>query len=448
MGLSFRKRSEMPVDAKSLYDWHERPGAFRTAIRPVQMPTGLNDGDRAVFQVKLGPLWTTWVAEHRDVIPGKQFRDVQVKGPFKSWSHLHRFDERDEHTSVLDDAIEYAPPGGSPAQALLRRFFHKDLTRMFAHRHRTTREDLRFHTRLALAPQRVLISGASGLIGSNLSALLTTGGHHVRPLVRGSGDGVAWDPATGALDLPDDDAIDCLFHLAGAPVAAGRWTRKRKDLIRDSRVGPTRALCETLARRASPPRTIVIASAIGYYGDRGDEMLDERSEPGAGFLASVCRAWEDAAAPARKAGIRVVHLRIGIVLHPQGGALQKLLTPFRLGAGGRVGSGRQWWSWISLDDALCAAVHAMAREDVRGAVNVVAPNPCTNATFTSALGRALRRPTVAPLPAFAAKGMLGREMADEILLGSQRVVPRQLIRSGYRFRDPELPTTLPRLIGV
>lgn len=444
----------MPVSARALYAWHERPGAFRrlappwTAIRPVKMPNGLNDGDRAEFQVRLGPIWKTWIAEHREVVSGAQFRDVQVKGPFKSWSHLHRFEAVDANTSILDDSIEFTPPGGRPAQLALGRYFARDLERMFAHRHRTTRQDLAFHRHLGLAHQRVLVSGATGLIGSHLSAFLRTGGHEVRALVRGraSAGAVSWNPTTGHLDLGQDDVVDSVVHLAGAPVAGGRWTRKRKALIRDSRIGPTRALSETLAKRKRKPRSLIVASAIGYYDDLGEAPQDETAPMGSGFLASVCQDWEAATAPASEAGIRVVHLRIGIVLHPQGGALKKMLPAFRVGAGGRIGSGKQWWSWVSLDDVLGAAVHAMAREDLEGPINVTSPNPCTNASFTYALGHALRRWTPLPMPAVGARLLLGG-MANELLLASQRIEPRALIRSGYRFRDPELLPTVLRLVG-
>ncbi len=298
----------------------------------------------------------------------------------------------------------------------------------------------------------VAVTGSTGLVGSALVPLLSGAGHGVVRLVRGAppaapAERVArWDPDTGAVEKPGLDGVDALVHLAGERVAGGRWTEAKKRRIRESRVRATRLLCETLARLPQPPRTLVCASALGYYGDRGNQVLREESPPGAGFLAAVCRDWEAAAEPARQSGIRVLHLRIGIVLSPKGGALAALLPPFRLGAGGPVGSGAQWMSWVGLDDTLGAILHALANDTLAGPVNVVAPNPVTNREFARTLGRVLRRPAMLPFPAFAARLLLG-QMADELLLASARVTPARLQATGYAFRDPTLEGALRRLLG-
>ena len=237
-----------------------------------------------------------------------------------------------------------------------------------------------------------------------------------------------------------------VVHLAGENIAAGRWTPARKAEIRRSRVDGTRNLCEVLARLPHPPKVLVSASAIGLYGDRGAEILTEESAAGTGFLAEVCREWEAAAAPAARVGIRVVNLRFGMVLSPTGGALKKMLLPFKLGMGGRIGSGEQFTSWIALDDVIGAIHHVLCEESVRGAVNAVAPEPASNADFTRTLARVLRRPTLLPLPAFAARLALG-EMADALLLGGARVMPARLQASGYRFRFPDLESALRHLLG-
>lgn len=295
----------------------------------------------------------------------------------------------------------------------------------------------------------IAITGSTGLVGSALVPFLTAGGHRVSRLVRGLVPGVdciRWDPAKGVRDLALLEAVDGVVHLAGENIAGGRWTAARKAEIRRSRVEGTQRLCETLARLAQPPKVLICASAIGYYGGRGDQVLSEEAPPGDDFLAQVCREWEAAAAAAAKAGIRVVNLRFGIVLSQAGGALQKMLLPFKLGVGGRIGSGRQYWSWIALDDAVGAIHHALVTESLVGPVNVVVPVPATNAEFTRALGRVLRRPTIAPLPAFAVRLMLG-EMADALLLASARVVPTRLQETDYTFRHPDLEGALRHLLG-
>lgn len=290
----------------------------------------------------------------------------------------------------------------------------------------------------------VLVSGSHGLVGSALVSELVADGIVVRRLVRGerAGEGeVAWDPDGGHVDEGGLGGIDAVVHLAGENIAARRWSSAQKSRIRDSRVRGTRRLAEAVSRLAAPPGVMICASAIGYYGDRGAELLDESSEGGSGFLAEVCRDWERAAEPAVRRGVRVVWLRFGVILSARGGALKSMLRPFRLGLGGVVGSGRQFLSWVSLDDAVGAIRHALARSSVVGAVNVVAPAAVTNREFTRVLGRVLGRPTVLPLPAFAARLVLG-EMADALLLSSARVVPRRLEASGYRFRHAELEEAL------
>ncbi len=295
---------------------------------------------------------------------------------------------------------------------------------------------------------RIAVTGASGMVGSALTPFLTTGGHEVLRLVRrepGAGE-IGWNPAEGRLEAADLEGLDAVVHLAGENIASGRWTSRQKQKIRESRVQGTRLLAETLARLERPPKVLVSASAIGFYGDRGDEVLDEQSSPGDNFLASVAKEWEDATSPASEAGIRVVCTRFGVILSPKGGALAKMLTPFRLGAGGNVGSGKQYWSWIALDDVVGAVHHALMTEELRGPVNVVAPEPLTNAEFTKVLGKVLHRPTILPVPAPAARLALG-QMADELLLASARVEPARLRESGYEYRYPELEQALRHLLG-
>jgi uncharacterized protein (TIGR01777 family) len=295
---------------------------------------------------------------------------------------------------------------------------------------------------------RISVTGSSGLIGSALVPFLAAQGHEVGRVVRSTTAAGAWrwDPGAGHVDAGAVNGKDAVVHLAGEPIAAGRWSAARKARIRDSRVRGTRVVAEAVARANPRPKALLCASAMGFYGDRGDERLTEASAPGRGFLSDVSREWEEACAPARDQGVRVVNLRFGLVLSPAGGALAKMLLPFRLGAGGVVGSGKQWWSWVALDDVGGAIQHALVTPGLSGPVNVAAPNPVTNAEFTRTLGRVLARPTLFPVPVFAARLAFG-EMADALLLASARVVPERLQQTSYVFRHPELEGALRHLLG-
>jgi hypothetical protein len=296
---------------------------------------------------------------------------------------------------------------------------------------------------------RVAITGSTGFVGSGVAAAFSAAGHEVVRLVRRApapGEkAVRWDPAKGEVDAAGLEGLDAVIHFAGENIASGRWNATRKAAIRDSRVNGTRLLCDTLAGLARPPKTLVCASAVGIYGDRGEELLTEESPPGTGFLAGVCREWEAASGPAARKGIRVVALRIGMVLSPKGGALARMLPLFRAGLGGVIGGGRQYVGWVALD-LVGIVLHALRCGFLRGPVNAVAPRPVTNREFTEALGKALSRPTPLPVPAFALRLAVGREMADALLLAGARVVPHRLEETGYRFRFPEIGAALRHLL--
>lgn len=292
----------------------------------------------------------------------------------------------------------------------------------------------------------IVVSGASGLVGSALSQAIGDRQWSLRRLVRQSsandrGDSISWSPESGLLNFTALSGVDAVVHLAGENIASGRWTAAKKLRIRDSRVMGTHRLCKSLVSMPNPPRVLVCASAIGYYGERGDRPLMETEPPGRGFLPEVCTQWERATQPAVDAGIRVVNLRIGVVLSPDGGALKQMLLPFQFGLGGKIGSGRQYWSWISLPDLVRSILFAVEEESLIGPVNAVAPDAVTNTEFTRVLGRVLRRPTLFPLPGFMARLVLG-EMADELLLASIRVAPEQLQKHGFEFEHPDLETAL------
>ena len=418
---TFVKRTAFPVTREQRFAWPERVGA---------------------------PIPTTWEVEHRDFVAGLSFRDVLVRGPFARWEHTHRAEEGAHGGSGLHDEVEWELPLAPFGGVVAGTFAARELERVFRYRHTLMANDLKRHALLGTKPLTVAITGASGLIGTALTHLLTTGGHTVRAIgrrVRTPTD-IAWDPARGTLEAHALDGVDAVVHLAGASVA-DRWTSAHKQAIRDSRVQGTALLARTLAQLERTPRVLVSASAIGLYGDRGDAWVDETSAVGTGFLADVAHAWESSADPARAAGIRVVHPRIGLVLTPLGGLLGKLLPIFTLGGGGKIGRGAHWQSWIAIDDVLGALCAAIGDDTMQGAVNVVAPNPVTNAEFTETLARVLSRPSFATVPTFALTLAFGAEMTREVFLASTRVRPGVLQEHRFAFDFETLEPALRYLLG-
>jgi uncharacterized protein (TIGR01777 family) len=437
-GRVFERRTRLPVSAEQAFAWHARPGAFERLSPPwsrvrilERRGAGLEAGTRLTIETSVGPLRTRWVAEHTACEPGRRFVDVQREGPFASWEHEHRFEDDGRAGSTLVDRVTWSLPTGPIGAG----FAARQLERLFARRHGVTLADLERHAAFADRPRlRVAVSGASGLVGSALCAFLESGGHEVRRLARRPGAGVEFD-------LAPLDGADAVVHLAGENIAGGRWTEDRKRVIVGSRVEGTGRLARAAASLESPPRVFVSASAIGFYGDSASREVDETAPRGSGFLAETTRAWEDAAAPARGRGIRTVLARFGVVLSPAGGALRKMLLPFRLGAGGPIGSGRQGFSWVALDDVVGAIHFALMTESLEGPVNVTAPDPVPQREFARALGRVLRRPAFAPLPAAVVKLVFG-EMGEAMLLGGAFIVPHALERAGFVFRHPDLEAAL------
>jgi uncharacterized protein len=291
---------------------------------------------------------------------------------------------------------------------------------------------------------KVAVSGSHGLVGTALCSSLSKNGHTVYRIARSGGsdsNSIVWNIDAGTIDTDKLNGMDAVVHLAGENIAAGRWTPEQKKKIKDSRIKSTRLLADAICKLPAKPQVVVSGSAIGFYGNRGDEQLNESSNPGFGFLAEVTREWEDAIAPVKAAGVRVVNLRTGVILSPKAGALNKMLPIFKLGGGGIVGDGKQYMSWVSLEDEVKAIEFMLTNTNIEGPVNVVAPNPVTNSQFTSILGHLIHRPTLFPLPGFAAKIILG-EMADELLLSSQRCQPTKLLNGGYQFTYPKLDDAL------
>ncbi len=450
----FVARSRLPVPAAAVFDWHTRPGAFERlqppweAVKVLSRSGGVTDGGRVILQIKLGALPMRWELEHFGHVAGSTFADRQVRGPFARWEHVHRVIPDGPDAAWLEDHITYQMPAGPLGDQLAPALVRDRLAATFAFRHRQTARDLIRHQAHQRAPRlTVAVSGASGLIGRALSAFLGTGGHRVRRLVRGParGDDIFWDPAAGRLDPTHLEGVDAVVHLAGENVGAGRWTAERKARIRSSRIAGTSLLAETLTALPRPPRVLVSASAVGIYGAHGDDDVDESTPPGTGFLAEVATAWESATAPAAVKGIRVAHPRFATVLDPSDGALARLLTPFRAGVGGPLGSGKQAFPWVALDDAVGAVHHALMDDGLNGPFNVSAPAPISQATFARVLGQVLRRPAALPVPGFALRALLG-EMSEVILTGA-RVLPRRLTAAGFRFLQPDLAVALSEMLG-
>ena len=451
----------MPASAEQVFAWHELPGAFERLSPPwvrlevVERTDGIENGARLKMDVSYGPVHTTWTVEHKDYIKNEQFCDFQVQGPLAFYEQLHRFINDGPESSTVDDTITYQLPAGMAGEFAGNMVMHVEFERLFNYRHKTVLDDLKFAKQYNEAkPMKIAVTGSTGFIGSALVPFLTTQGQTVRRLVRPQsrdnattpGERSTWDPGSGTLDVSALEGCDAVVHLAGDNVGNDRWTDEKKRRMRASRLDSTKLLCSRMAQMQTPPRVFLCASAIGFYGDRGDQTLTEESERGTGFLADLCADWEAAAQEAAKLGTRVINLRIGVVLSPRGGALQKMLLPFQMGAGGPIGTGKQQFSWISMDDLIAALLHCLMTESISGPVNGVAPNPVTNAQYTSALAHVLQRPAFIPMPAFAARMAFG-EFADECLLASSKILPKKLESSGYQFRFGEIEAALRHQLG-
>jgi uncharacterized protein len=454
----FRSRIELDHPVEDVFAYHTRPGAFERlsppweGVRVLRKRGGIEPGGEVLLELRKGPARLRWALEHTQYEENRLFVDEQQgsQGPVAAWRHEHRFESLGAGRSALSDVVTFAPPLGKLGEVMGEAFISRSLARLFRFREVRLAEDLNLHARLKAAlpdrPWIVAITGASGFLGSALRHVLTTGGHEVRVISRSPKADIPWDPALGLLEKEQIEGVDAVIHLAGESISGGRWTAAKKKAILDSRVHGTTLLARTLAALREPPAVFISGSAVGIYGDRGDELLTEMSPRGHGFLADVCDAWEAAAGVAADAGIRTVLLRTGVVLSPDGGVLGTMLPPFLMGVGGRVGSGRAFMPWIDRDDWLGLVIHAMVTREVSGPVNATAPIPVTQASFTDVLGRVLVRPTLLPLPSFAVRGLFG-EMGQALLLEGQRAHPQVALENGFSFRRPDLEDSLRMQLG-
>lgn len=450
---TYHLSTDIDATAEELFDWHARPGAFYRLLPPwedtkvVQRGKGLDVGEITILDMPLaGPARVRWVAEHTWCERPTGFDDVQKEGPFKSWHHHHRF-----YDGRFEDRIEWEAPLGALGLAVAGGMLSTRLDAGFRFRHARTKQDVERSKRWP-GPKRIAVTGASGLVGTALTHFLTAGGHEVVPLVRRKEDvaskgGIYWNVRDQEIDAASLEGFDAVVHLAGAGIADEPWTDARKAVLRDSRVDGTRLLATALAGLTRPPEVFVSGSAVGFYGDRGDEALDESSAAGEGFLAELASEWEAATGPAEDAGIRTVHLRTGIVLAMGGGALSAMLPAFRMGGGGPMGGGAQYVPWIHLDDLVYAIHFALGTPTVSGPVNGTAPEPVAQRVFAQELGRALGRPAFMPAPAAALRLAMGRQRADELVLAGQRALPARLQSHGFRFARPDLADAFASLLG-
>jgi uncharacterized protein len=455
----FETRSVVPHPPTAVFDWHARPGAFARLAPPwdgtrvIARQGTIRDGDRATLKIPFGPLRLTWEAEHYDFQSGRSFRDRQVRGPFAHWQQHHFFEADGTGGCVVRDEVDYRLPLGAFGNWLAGRHVQQRLSRVMVHRHAALARDLARHAAFGAPPMRIAIAGCTGLIGSALAAFLSTGGHHVlrlqrpdsRPAPDAVGTPVAWDPVKQYIDRGALGSVDAFVNLAGASVGARQWTPAYKKQLWSSRVDVTRFAAEIAASLNPRPRVFLNGSAIGIYGDRRDQIIDESAEPAGGFLRELGVAWEAATNVAADAGIRVVCSRTGLVLARQGGMLAKLLPIFQLGLGGRLGSGQQGMSWIALDDMVFALHQMLCDASLMGPVNATAPTPVANREFTTTLARLCQRPSALTVPGFAMR-LLAGEFGEEALRGAF-IVPKKLQAAGFRFEFPTLESALRDLLG-
>ena len=453
----FSKSTQMSVSASALYDWHASGGAFERlmpswetmsvdewrggidtrSLSVAEQWGDISKGAQIGIRLKKGPLALKWNAKHTESVPGELFVDKQLSGPFAHWEHRHAFSTIDDQTSMLKDSVSYRLPL-EPLSRLVLPWVKKQLEAMFAFRHQRTLHDLSVLQVYASKPRlKIAVTGPSGLLGKQLIAFLRGGGHQVFPMVRRKAQSsceIEW--SVDGFDPEPLEGVDAVIHLAGEPIL-GRWTTQKKERILKSRVAGTNALVDALEQLNEPPKTLISASAIGYYGHVENEECSESSERGTGFLSQVCSEWENSALRAEAKGIRVVLPRIGVVLSGLGGALKQMLPPFYFGMGGPVGSGKQWMSCIALDDLLSMFLFSLYNEAVEGPLNCVSPTPVQNKVFAQTLGEVLNRPAFIPLPKWAVHLALG-EMGEALLLQGAKVVPTKAQDLGFKWSYPDL----------
>jgi len=441
-----------------LFQWHSSKSALKRLSPPwnpieVLYDDGnIKDYAKKELKIKAGLFKYNWKAVHSDYQKNHFFRDTQIKGPFRYWSHYHKFIPDTFQKCVLEDEIEYIIPFSFPGNIFLRKFIEKELNRIFSYRHVITARDIKMHQFYKNKKNMtILISGSSGILGSALIPFLTTGGHTVIKLVRQkiiNNDEVYWNPEKGEVDIDKIGKIDAVINLSGENIGNGKWTKAKKDNIIKSRLDSSKLICRIIESIKPYPKVFLSASAIGYYGNTGDIKINEYASQGKSFISEVCKIWEKAASSiSKKSSIRTVFMRIGVVLTPAGGALKKLTLPFKLGVGFKIGKGSQYMSWIGIEDFIGSVYHLLQKDSIEGPINIVSPNPVTNYQFSQILGKILSRPTIFTIPPLLIEAFF-KDMGKEVLLEGCRVMPEKLINSGYNFIHTDLANALKESLGL
>lgn len=456
--IIFRYRSKIQAPAQLVFDWHTREGAIHRLTPPwmglrVSGSGGIREGQKVLMKIKIPflPFRRKWIAEHTDFKFGREFTDIQRKGPFSFWKHIHRItpDPDDESVCTMEDEVQYRLPLASLSHKMLKNWMDEQLRRSFAYRHRVLAHDMALIQGYPLKRKRILVSGTRGLLGSALVPFLQTAGHDVVRLVRHPSqrnNEIYINPDSGFINEFQLEGVDAVIHLSGENIGR-RWTSKRKKRILESRQVMTQQLAEALAGLKRKPDVLITASGTGIYRESFVKAHTEDGPPDATFLADVVKVWEQSAKPTRDAGIRVIHARFGIILSMRGGALKKMLPAFRVGFGGKIGRGNQYMSWIALDDAVAALYHLLYQNVVTGPINVVAPKAEPNRSFTRQLGKALARPAVFSIPEPVIRFLFG-EMGEETLLKSIHAKPQRLLNQSFSFQYPTLLKALRHLLGA
>ncbi len=449
------KKSKINASVETLFSWHAANGAIARLTppwAPLKMISrkgeGIQKGVNVAFRLSIFKIPMIWEAQHIEYQENKLFKDRQIRGPFSKWEHTHRFTADGKENSTMEDILEFKLPFGFLSRPFYG-FAKKEFERMFRYRHRVLKYDLEHHVD-KIPQKRILISGASGTIGSTLVPFLRTCGHEVIRLVRKKGklleDELFWDPYNDILDLETAGHFDAVINLNGVDISRGRWTENQKKKIIDSRIISTRLLVKRMADLDQKPGVFISSSAIGFYGDGEDKVLTEATSRGDSFISRVCRQWEDASLDAKKSGIRTIQLRIGVVLTPAGGALKRMELPFKIGCGVKLSHGRQYMSWISMDDAVSGILYILGHPELQGPVNLTAPNPVTNKDFSKTLAGVFSKKLFFTMPEFIALALWG-EMGKETLLTSARVRPGKLLDNGFSFQHETLLPALKDMLG-
>jgi len=450
----YTSTTNIQSDAHTAFAWHEREGALQRLTPPwekielLEKNDGIDVGATCTINVGTGFFSIPWQAEHVEYYKDKHFKDRQNSGPFALWEHSHDFSENNGVTTITD-TVDYRLPLHPVSSPIIGKFIKKKLDKMFSYRRNVSKNDIEIINKYNPSKKTIVISGSSGVVGSALIPYLQTQGHSIIRMVRNEkqlciGD-VCWNPNADIIEDKFEHA-DVVIHLAGEPIGDENWTNEKKLSIVDSRVRSTSLLAKCLAQMENPPKLLICASAIGYYGDRGEEVIDEESSTGKDFISHVCYQWEKAAKPAEDRGIRVVYLRIGVALTPSGGALKKMMLPFSLGLGSVIGSGKQYLSWVSLDDVLYAITHIIETPSIKGAVNLTSPNPVRWGEFADIFAKILHRPRFLRVPEWLIRLVYG-QMGREVLLSGANVKPKKLLESGFMFRYSSLEDALRHLTG-